>query len=151
MVYLMTEIFETNQNIVIWWVKWLDLRWFESGCIKFDLKILADCDLFFHLKSERQFLPVIHCNNVVSVFALYYCLHWGPNAMTEALVIYILACFATNTFWPMLGEGTRVMREKPWKIINYTEKYCIVTEMRLNYAAIDHCWTRFKTITFLLK
>ena len=39
----------------------------------FELKILADliCDFFFHLKSEREFKPVIYCNNViVSAFAL---------------------------------------------------------------------------------
>ena len=53
--------------------------------------------------------------------------------MTEALVIYILSCFATNTFQPMLGEGTRVMHEKLWKITNYANKYWIVIETRLNY------------------
>ena len=58
--------------------------------------------------------------------------------MTESLIICILACFATNTFQPMLGEGTRVMHEKLWKIIDYTKKYWIDIETRLNYLAIDH-------------
>ena len=66
---MMTQVFETNQNVVIWLVKWFDmswfeigylgfdLSWFESGYIGLDLKILADliCDFFFHLKSERHF------------------------------------------------------------------------------------------------
>ena len=54
---LITQIFETNQNVIIWLVKWFDLSSFESGCIGFDLKMLADliCDFFFHLKSERHF------------------------------------------------------------------------------------------------
>ena len=66
--YMMTQVFETNQNVVIWLVKWFDmswfeigylgfhLSWFESGYIGLDLKILADliCDFFFHLKSERH-------------------------------------------------------------------------------------------------
>ena len=40
----MTQIFETNQNAVICLGKWFDLSWFESGCMGFDLKILADDD-----------------------------------------------------------------------------------------------------------
>ena len=58
--------------------------------------------------------------------------------MTESLVIYILACFATNNFQFMLEERTRVMHEKHLKIVNYTKKYWIVIEKRLNYLAIDH-------------
>ena len=56
--------------------------------------------------------------------------------MTGALVIYILACFSTNTFKLMLAESARVMHEKLWKIINYTKNYWI--EKRLNYLAIYH-------------
>ena len=41
--------------------------------------------------------------------------------MTVALVVYVLACFATNIFQLMLAEGTVVMHENLWKIINYTK------------------------------
>ena len=57
--------------------------------------------------------------------------------MTEALVIY--SCMLCNKYFLTYAwEGTRVMHEKLWKIINYTKKYWIVIEKRLNYLAIDH-------------
>ena len=57
--------------------------------------------------------------------------------MTETLIIYILACFATtNTFGPMLGEGTRVVHDKLWKIINLPKNFALVIVTRLNYVII---------------
>ena len=55
--------------------------------------------------------------------------------MTEALVIYV--CICLHALQQILGEGTRVMHEKLWKIVNHPKKYWIVIETRLNYLAID--------------
>ena len=120
----MTQIFETNQNVVNWLVKRFDLSWFESGCMGFDLKILADfiCNLFFHLKSERHFKPEIYCNNViVSAFALHYCQHWGPNAMTEALVIYIFLHALQQIFFLNYAWGRN--KSDAWEALENCKLY----------------------------
>ena len=80
------------------WVIWVDLTVVAWDLIWKYLRIW----FFFHRKSQRLFSPVTLLNNViVSVFALCYCLCWGPNALTEALVISILARFCgKKNFWP---------------------------------------------------
>ena len=81
--YLNIRIFETNQNVVIWLVKWFDLGWFKSGCIKLDLKILADliCDIFFHLEPQRWFLA---CNSLQECYCFYFCF----IVYTEVLMLW---------------------------------------------------------------
>ena len=67
--------------------------------------------------------------------------------MTEALVIYIFL----HALQQILREGTRVMHEKIWKIVNYTKKYWIAIETRLNYLAINHGGICLRIIVFLQK
>ena len=98
--------------------------------------------------------PAIHFNNaIVSVIALGYCLHWGPNAMMQAIVVLYSCMFCYKHFLTYAWEKNKSCLWQRWKIINCTEKYwsCYFNETKL---CCYRSWPRlvcFRIIKFLLK